>query len=70
MKQSSDPMVEVNLNVLRDLQRDARRYRYLRDEDNWGEDSGEDCWELLGEATGEVFDGIVDSRQKAQDINQ
>jgi hypothetical protein len=44
---------------------DAARYRFLRDEDNWGEDSGDDSWEMLGESHGEMFDGIVDSRMKA-----
>ena len=67
MEQPIEPIIEVSLNVLRDLQRDAERYRYLRDEENWGDDSGDDCWELLGESTGEAFDDIVDSRQKAQD---
>jgi hypothetical protein len=47
---------------IKDLQRDATRYEYLRDEDNWGEDSGDDCWEALGEAHGVAFDEIVDSR--------
>lgn len=43
---------------------DAMRYRLLRDEDNWGEDSGADCWAALGEAHGKEFDAIVDSRLK------
>ena len=34
----------------RELERDAARYRFLRDEDNWGDDSGDDCWERLGES--------------------
>ena len=54
--------VEVNLNVLRALQRDAERYRFLRNEDNWGEDSGTDCWAVLGESHGDEFDAVVDSR--------
>jgi len=45
-----------------DLERDATRYRFLRDEDNWGEDSGSDCWEVLGESSADSFDAVVDSR--------
>jgi len=41
---------------------DAERYRFLRDEDNWGEDSGEDTWAILGEYSGEWFDQVVDAR--------
>ena len=54
--------VEVNLPVLRQLQRDAERYRFMRDEDNWGDDSGEDTWDLLGQSHADAFDKIVDSR--------
>lgn len=42
---------------------DAERYRKLRDQDNWGEDTAEGCgsrWELLGELDGEEFDRMVD----------
>lgn len=42
--------------------KDALRYQFLRDEDNWGEDGEEDCWAELGEAHGDEFDAIVDSR--------
>lgn len=48
------------------LRRDAERYRFLRDEDNWGEDSGDDCWARLGESHAGEFDAIVDKRMKAQ----
>lgn len=41
---------------------DADRYRFLRDEDNWGEDSGDDCWAVLGESHGANFDQVIDSR--------
>lgn len=44
------------------IMRDAERYRYLRDEGSWGEDSGDDCWEILGECHAEEFDAIVDKR--------
>lgn len=45
-----------------ELERDAARYRFLRDEDNWGEDSGSDCWKVLGESHADSFDAVVDSR--------
>lgn len=70
MKKLNDTIIEVSLTALRDLQRDAERYRYLRDEENWGEDSGVDSWGFLGESTHGEFDHIVDSRirhQKAQE---
>ena len=44
------------------LTKDAGRYRFLRDEDNWGEDSGYTSWEMLGESHAEIFDKIVDAR--------
>lgn len=47
---------------LTELERDAKRYRFLRDEDNWGEDSGDDCWGSLAEAHAGEFDAVVDSR--------
>lgn len=49
-----------------DLQRDAGRYRFLREEDNWGEDSGDDCWEALGEANVNAFDAIVEARMDGE----
>ena len=48
--------------LIADLERDAARYRFMRDEDNWGEDSGDDCWANLAEAHGEWFDEIIDGR--------
>lgn len=42
----------------------AIRYEFMRDEDNWGEDSGDDCWEALGHAHANRFDEIVDSRMQ------
>ncbi|MBM95997.1 MAG: hypothetical protein CMI09_09160 [Oceanospirillaceae bacterium] len=47
------------------LSRDAARYRFLRNEDNWGEDSGTDCWDALGEARAGEFDEIIDSLMAA-----
>lgn len=49
-----------------DAKKDAGRYRFMRDEDNWGEDSGEDCWSNLGESHALAFDEIVDSRMATQ----
>ena len=46
----------------RDL--DAERYRKLRDENAWGEDTADGgCsrWELLGEMHGAAFDAVVDA---------
>jgi hypothetical protein len=53
---------ETPYAVLADVQRDAERYHFLRIEDDWGEDSGEDSWCVLGECNGVAFDKIVDSR--------
>ena len=65
-----NPLVEVAVTEFTALQRDAHRYRYLRDEENWGEDSGEDSWEVLGESSGAAFDYIVDSRMaKAEGVD-
>lgn len=43
---------------------DAERYRKLRDEDAWGEDSGSD-WGDLGELHGAEFDAVVDALPRA-----
>lgn len=40
------------------LVRDAMRYRFLRDDNNWCDDG--DAWSLLGEASGAAFDNLVD----------
>lgn len=44
---------------------DAERYRKLRDEDGWGEDtadSGGSAWQRLGELSDKAFDDFVDAR--------
>jgi hypothetical protein len=46
---------------------DAERYRFMRNEDNWGEDSGDDSWEKLAQAHSFEFDAIVDSRMNKSD---
>lgn len=48
--------------VIKSYYEDAERYRFLRDEENWGEDSGSDSWSALGESSMCTFDEIVDSR--------
>ncbi len=47
-----------------ELLRDAKRYRFLREEDNWGDDSEQPDWDTLGEATTLAFDAYVDQRMK------
>ena len=51
-------------NECDELRRDAERYRKLRDEDAWGEDtseSGGSRWGELGEMHGAAFDAVVDA---------
>ena len=49
-----------DLIVQRDeYKQDAMRYRWLRDEDNWGDDS-DHRWEVLGEKTCKDFDALID----------
>ena len=52
------------INELCALQRDADRYRFLRDEDNWGADTIEVGWGALTDATEDAFDAIVDERME------
>jgi len=54
--------VKIDENELKELVRDAERYRFLRIADNWGEDSGDDSWENLAQSSGVDFDDIVDIR--------
>ena len=46
------------------LYKDVIRYRYLRDEDNWGQDD-DDAWAQLGELHAGQFDDFVDARMMA-----
>ena len=51
-------------NECDELRRDAERYRKLRDENAWGEDTADDGgsrWEQLGELHGAAFDAVVDA---------
>lgn len=55
-------------NECEELRSDAERYRKLRDEDAWGEDTAPDggsAWALLGELHGSEFDAFVDSRAES-----
>ena len=58
----ADADIEHLNKRIAELERDAARYRFLRDENNWGEDSGADCWGILGESHAAAFDDVVDSR--------
>ncbi len=55
--------------IIEAMRIDATRYRFLRDEDNWGED-GEwpDSWEGLGEAHGADFDEYVDRKLRTLEV--
>lgn len=70
------PQKPVTLDA--DMIRDANRYRFLRDEDAWGEDS--DSWDaetrtglissenLMGGLSPDHFDDAIDARMAASDI--
>ena len=54
---------EARAALLR-LAKDAQRYRWLRDEDNWGQDNTAETdsrWGDLGELHGDSFDDFVDA---------
>lgn len=69
---------QVPVAIDADIIRDANRYRFLRDEDAWGEDS--DSWDvetrtglissenLMGGLSPDHFDAAVDARMAASDI--
>lgn len=83
---SGQKSIGVVLNLLQNQQealtvdviRDANRYRFLRDEDAWGEDS--DSWDpdtrtglissenLMGGLSPDHFDAAIDARMAASDI--
>lgn len=54
--------VKDAIKELEESQRDAERYRFLRDTDNWGEDSGNLAWDALTDASVSEFDKIIDTR--------
>ena len=41
---------------------DALRYRFIRDDDNWGEDIEPDDWGHLGELSHGQFDELIDRK--------
>ncbi|TDS97705.1 hypothetical protein EDF78_10180 [Rahnella sp. BIGb0236] len=69
---------QVPMAIGDDIIRDANRYRFLRDEDAWGEDS--DSWDcdtrtglissenLMGGLSPDHFDDAIDARMAASDI--
>jgi hypothetical protein len=69
---------QVPVAIGADIIRDANRYRFLRDEDAWGEDS--DSWDcdtrtglissenLMGGLSPDHFDDAIDARMAASDI--
>ncbi|MFS7304936.1 hypothetical protein [Rahnella inusitata] len=68
---------QVPMSIDADIIRDANRYRFLRDEDSWGEDS--DSWDVetrtglissenLMELRLDHFDAAIDARMAASDI--
>lgn len=65
------------INIDASVIRDANRYRFLRDEDSWGEDSdswvwetktGLISWENLCDVRLDDFDAAIDARMAASDI--
>ncbi|MHA3496367.1 hypothetical protein [Yersinia enterocolitica] len=65
------------INIDESVIRDANRYRFLRDEDSWGEDSdswdwetktGLISWENLCDVRLDDFDAAIDARMAASDI--
>jgi len=68
---------QMPVAIYADVIRDANRYRFLRDEDSWGEDS--DSWDVetrtglissenLMELRLDHFDAAIDARMAASDI--
>jgi hypothetical protein len=58
---------------LKSLEKDAGRYRFLRDEDNWGDDNsspesdeiGSSRWGILGELHAGEFDNFIDEAMRS-----
>jgi hypothetical protein len=53
-------LVKALKDELASTQKDAERYRWLRDDDNWGDDA-DNRWEVLGEKSCKDFDEIIDA---------
>ena len=71
LRKGKERLHTENLMVIRQRERlkeDAERYRFLRDEDNWGCDNDETTesrWGDLGECHGGDFDAFVDKARAA-----
>lgn len=61
---SSEQDPNTITELLEDIVKDANRYRFLRDEDDWGDDGLEPTYETLIESTMCAFDEIVDQRMQ------
>ena len=64
MRNERDAAIAM-LDALTGMREDAERYRILRDEDAWGEDTatgGGSAWGELGELHAADFDAFVDAR--------
>ena len=48
-----------------ELRKDAERYRWLRNDDNWGDDA-DHRWEVLGEKSCKDFDALIDATMGAK----
>ncbi len=59
--------IKVLEKQVKELEVDTARYKWLRDEDNWGDDNEGDGWGVLGESNGIAFDALIDKRIKAME---
>lgn len=60
-----DARIEELERELAEARKDAERYRWLRDEDNWGDDTG-NRWAILGELTHGEFDNWIDAAMRQE----
>lgn len=76
--QAGAPLITLSPAVFRELLQASHRYAFLREEDEWGEDTASlpvgspeatcSAWDLLGEASGSRFDAIVDAKIRDPEI--
>ena len=55
-------MLPIDVEDFKQMQRDANRYRFLRDKSKWIDGEGCDMWGILGCYGEETFDKIVDTQ--------
>jgi hypothetical protein len=55
-------MLPIDIEYFKQTQRDANRYRFLRDKSKWIDGSEHDGWDTLGYEDKESFDEIVDTQ--------